>query len=58
MQYRDHVHSHRLAAQKPRYATWSPTLASAFLDKHFLQRKNDFQRIFVHSKKDKENNAF
>ena len=51
MQCRDHVHLHRLAAQKPRYTTWSPTLASAFLDKHFSQRKNYFQRILFSQRK-------
>ena len=51
MMYRDHVYLHRLAAQKPMYTTWSPTLASAFLDKHFSQRKNYFQRILFSKRK-------
>ena len=51
MQCRDYVHLHRLVAQKPRYMTWSPTLASAFFDKHFSQRKNYFQRILFSQRK-------
>ena len=51
MQCRDYVHLHRLAVQKPRYTTWSPTLTSAFLDKHFSQHKNYFQRILFSQRK-------